>query len=483
MNIGANMPDKLKYFFSAGISVIIAIFIFSASYKYLVYINDYIKSFVIRTFNLYGSLDKNISIISSNYKVYKKTFSDVPDEIFHFANILFYKGNKNIELNELASSLIELTDHYRLSSLRNSLLSKNKINKNIINAGELILIEKPLPPFIIDNNKNRAKSIVFTKGLYFTGDRAGHSAFLSKLPELRALGINAIVFDIKDITGIVHNRSKVKEVVEHNFSQKGGIDNLGKLIRECRANGMYTIARIAVFHDHLLWASDPSSRIKSKSTGKEWNPKSHELWCDPTNKKVQDYNIALAVEIAEAGVDEIQFDYIRFPTTGDKRDADFAYSYGKMERYEVIANFLQKAREQISKTGAFVSIDIFGVVAWGKYADINSTGQRIELLAKHCDVISPMLYPSHFNDGFDGFKKPGDNPYHFIFVGCKKVKELAGDKVIIRPWLQAFRWNISVYNTAYINEQIRASNDSGAYGYLFWNASNRYGEVLGSNLR
>jgi len=477
------MPHKLKYFFSAGISVIAAIFIIAASYNSLVYINDYIKSFVIRIFNLYGSLDENISIIGSNYKVYKKTYSNTPDEIFHFANMLFYKGNKDIELNELSSSLIELTDYYKLSSFKNRLSSKNRINKNIINSGELILIEKALPPFVIDNQKNRAKAIVFTKGLYFTGDRAGSDSFLTKLPELRAMGINTIVFDVKDVTGIVHTRSRVKEAVDYNFSQKGCIDNLPKLIRECRKNGMYVIARMAVFHDHLLWAADPSLRIKSKSTGKDWNLKSKELWCDPSNKKVQDYNIELAVEVAEAGVDEIQFDYIRFPTTGDKRDARFAYSFGRMERVEIITHFLKRAYERITETGAFLSIDIFGVVAWGKDVDINSTGQQIALLAEHCDVISPMLYPSHFNDDFDGFKKPGDNPYYFIFQGTKKVKALAGDKAIIRPWLQAFRWNISVYNTAYINEQIRASNDAGAYGYLFWNASNRYGEVFGSNIR
>ncbi|MCL1865348.1 MAG: putative glycoside hydrolase [Spirochaetes bacterium] len=477
------MSNKLKYFFYAGISVIAAIFIISASYKYIVYINDYIKSFVIRTFNLYGSFDENVSIISSNYKIYRKTFSNVPDEIFHFANMLFYKGNKDIGFNELSSSLIELTDYYKLNSFKNNLSSKNRSNKNIVNSGELILIEKSLPPFTIDIKKSRAKTIRFTKGLYFSGDRAGSDSFLSKLPELKAAGINAIVFDIKDVTGIVHFKSRVKEVIDYNLSQKGSIDNLPKLIRVCRENGMYTIARMAVFHDQALWASDPSLRIKSKSTGKEWNPKSHELWCDPSNRKVQDYNIALAVEIAEAGVDEIQFDYIRFPTLGDRHDADFAYSDGKMERFEVITHFLQKAHERIAKAGAFLSIDIFGVVAWGKDVDINSTGQQIQLLAEHCDVISPMLYPSHFNDNFDGFRNPGDHPYYFILEGCKKVKSLAGDKAIIRPWLQAFALRTSNFNSAYINEQVRASNDSGAYGYLFWNASNRYTVVFNSSIK
>jgi len=176
----------------------------------------------------------------------------------------------------------------------------------------------------------------------------------------------------------------------------------------------------------------------------------------------------------------VQFDYIRFPTLGDQADADFAFSEGKMERVEVISRFLKRAHQQIGRAGAFLSIDIFGVVAWGKDVDINTTGQQIALLAQNCDVISPMLYPSHFSDNFDGFKNPGDNPYHFILDGCRKVIELSGGTVLVRPWLQAFGWRVSRFNASYIAEQVRGSNDSGAYGYLFWNASNRYNEVFRS---
>ena len=179
-------------------------------------------------------------------------------------------------------------------------------------------------------------------------------------------------------------------------------------------------------------------------------------------------------------MDEVQFDYIRFPTLGNQDDAVFAYNDGKMERVEVIAGFLKRAHEEIKKAGAFLSIDIFGVVAWGKGVDINTTGQQIALLSQNCDVISPMLYPSHFSDNFDGFKNPGDQPYHFILDGCRKVIELSGGKIIVRPWLQAFGWRVSNFNASYVTAQVKGSNDSGAQGYLFWNASNKYNEVFQS---
>jgi len=478
---GIYMSRSLKYFFSAGITVFIAIFIIASVFKRMIYINDYVKSVIIRVFDCYGSPEGETTVISgTNYKKYTKTYKNIPEGMFHFANMLFFTRNMNTGVDELSSAAIELTNHYKLSSIRQNIIHMNRINQNIINSGELILIGNSLAPFITDNKGSRAGNIKSTKGLYFSGDSAGRESFLMKLPELKSMGINAIVFDVKDIPGIVHTKSRVKGVRDYNLDRQGAIDNLPKLIRDCRANDIYIIARIAVFHDQLLWASDPSSRIKSKSTGKDWNPGSHEMWCDPSNKKVQDYNISLAVELAEAGVDEIQFDYIRFPTLGDQADLDFAFSNGKTARIDVIAGFLKRAHEQIKKAGAFLSIDIFGVVAWGKDVDIDKTGQDIKLLARHCDVISPMLYPSHFNDNFNGFKNPGDYPYHFIMEGCRRVIELSGGSVVVRPWLQAFGWRVSRFNAAYITEQVRGSDDSGAYGYLFWNASSKYNEVYQS---
>ena len=474
------MSKHLKYFAGAGIAVITGIFIFASAYSKAVYFSDCVRSVVIRTLGLYGSPGATVSVISAgSYKKCIKPFSSLPQGMTHFGGVLFYRAPGNMSLQDFAEMTIELTEYYRIYDMKQAVLAKNRISQNIINAGELVIVGNAAPPHIPDNRANRAASIPYIRGVYFTGDSAGSSRFLERLARLKAAGINAVVFDVKDITGTVHTRSSVAEVKKFGLNSMGAIDNLPKMIRECRRHGMYVIARIAVFRDHLLYEKDPSSRIKSKSTGRDWNPGNKEKWCDPTNSRVQEYNISLACELADSGVDEIQFDYIRFPTVGDQKDAGYAWSGGKMEKTGAVAAFLKNAHSRLRARNCFLSIDIFGVVAWGKNIDIEKTGQQISLLAANCDVISPMLYPSHFNDKFDGFAKPGDHPYHFIMKGCIKVRELAGNsRVIVRPWLQAFAWRVSRYNAAYIVEQVKGSFDSGSYGYLFWNASNKYDEVI-----
>lgn len=473
------MPGKVKYFALTGVAVIAAIFILASGYSKIVYAADLARSIVIRTLGLYGEPENTVSIINAErYKKCINPYADLPAGVTHFAGVIFYHAPQNIRVHDLACKIIELTEYYRLYDLKESILSTNRISQSIINAGEIVIIKNSAPPFVPDNRAGRAQKVPYVRGVYFTGDTAGSSRFVEKLPALKAAGINAIVIDVKDITGIVHTRSSIDEVKAFNLNRKGAIDNLPKLIRECRRNGMYIIARIAVFRDHLLYDSDPECRIRSKKTGGDWNPGNREKWCDPTNRKVQDYNIALACELADAGIDEIQFDYIRFPTVGDQADAAYAWSSGRMEKTDAIALFLKNAHQEMKNRNCFLSIDIFGVIAWGKDVDVRKLGQQIDLLAENCDVISPMVYPSHFNNEFDGYSKPGDNPYYFVYTGCSKVAELSGRRVIIRPWLQAFGWRVSRYNADYIVEQVRGSVDSGCYGYLFWNASNKYDEVL-----
>lgn len=478
------MPRWLKYFALSGVALILSVFIIASLYQGFVYISDYTRSLAIRAFGLYETPGNTVSVINpGRYGRYVKTFDRMPGGMVHFAGVIFYRAPQNIRLRDFAGQVIEFTDYYSLHELGESVLSINRVTGGIINAGETVLVKKAAPPFVPDNRANRAVSIPFVRGVYFTGDSAGSSNFPARLPALRAAGINAIVFDVKDITGIVHTRSGVEKVRRFGLNGKGGIDNLPALIRHCRRNGIYVIARIAVFRDHLLYERDPSCRIKSRSTGKDWNPGDREKWCDPTNRAVQEYNIALACELADYGVDEVQFDYIRFPTVGEQDDAAYAWSQGRMDKAEVISGFLKNAHARLREKGCFLSVDIFGVVAWGKDVDIKKTGQQIKMIAGSCDVISPMLYPSHFNDNFDGYARPGDHPYYFIYTGCMKVLDAAGTKIKIRPWLQAFPWRVSRYGADYIAEQVKGANESGACGYLFWNASNSYDEVIrGLNL-
>jgi hypothetical protein len=95
-------------------------------------------------------------------------------------------------------------------------------------------------------------------------------------------------------------------------------------------------------------------------------------------------------------------------------------------------------------------------------------------MAKHCDLLSPMIYPSHFF-GMDGYALPGDAPEHFISTSMARFETITADSgVVIRPWLQAFGWKTKTYSPDYIRAQVATSKQQGGIGFLLWNARNDY---------
>jgi len=203
------------------------------------------------------------------------------------------------------------------------------------------------------------------------------------------------------------------------------------------------------------------------------------VWTDPSNLQVQDYNIAIAKYVATSGVDEIQFDYVRFPAEGNQADAQFAFQKDpKRQRDDVIAGFLERAYAELHPMGVLVSLDVFGVMAWQRQVDLRHTGQDIVKMAKYCDVLSPMIYPSHFF-GMDNYKLPGDAPEHFISISMDRFEKVTdGSGVVLRPWLQAFRWRTKTYSPQYILTQVSTSKQHHGNGFLFWNAANDYSKPL-----
>jgi len=443
----------------------------------VIYTVDTCRGYVLGLISDMENRDRFTIVYPSLEKEYVRPYAGKTERIYHSGQMLFYRTDSRESLRAISKRLLGYTHYYRSYNLEKAIMEANALNSKTVDPNVILFIPYSLSAAILDMKKTSMPDIPPVRGLYFTGNSLGNYNFIKSLKELRKQGINTIVFDAKDIPGIISYLSHVPAVQELNTHGKRTVDDIASLIRIFKSLDYYVIARLAVFHDHLLVKKKPEYGIQSRTTGRVWNEGSKELWCDPTNKYVQDYNIAIALELAHYGVDEIQFDYIRFPTTGNLHDANYAWHFGKMQKEEVIAHFLKRASSEIHATNTRVSIDIFGVVAWGKSVDIRKTGQKVELLARYCDVISPMLYPSHFNDDFDGFSKPGDNPYYFIYQGCKRVKKLAGG-TRVRPWLQAFKWRVSNYNEEYILQQVKASHDAGAEGYLFWNAGNNYGTVI-----
>src|SRR4029079_15996603 len=252
--------------------------------------------------------------------------------------------------------------------------------------------------------------------------------------------------------------------------------NLPKFTRYLHSQGLHAIARIAIFRDEHLVTTHPELAIRSRRTGEPWKENGKFVWTVPSHKEVQNYDIALAKYAADSGADEVQFDYVRFPAEGDQKDAKFAFEaqHPNWTRADVIADFLSKAQAELKPKGVLFSLDVFGVMAWQRQVDLSRTGQDIVRMAQHCDVLSPMIYPSHFF-GMDGYELPGDAPEHFIGTSMERFAKItAGSGVVLRPWLQAFGWKTKTYSVDYILTQVKASNERGGIGFLFWKARNDY---------
>jgi hypothetical protein len=239
---------------------------------------------------------------------------------------------------------------------------------------------------------------------------------------------------------------------------------------------MHAIARIAIFRDEQLVTHHPELAVRSRRSGQPWRENGKLVWTDPSRPEVQEYNIALARYAAASGVDEVQFDYVRFPAEGDQADAQFGFQteHPDWRRSDVIAHFLDRAFAEMQGDGVLFSLDVFGVMAWQRPVDLAHTGQDIVVMARRCDVLSPMIYPSHFF-GMDGIAHPGDAPEHFISESMVKFGEITkGSGVVLRPWLQAFAWRTKSYSTDYILTQVSVAKENGGIGFLFWNARNDY---------
>ena len=343
--------------------------------------------------------------------------------------------------------------------------------KKSFKKGETILIPGIEPQPIVEKTRPFPKDSE-VRAIYLTGGTAGSARGIELVRRWKQAGGNAVVFDIKDSDGTIN------VPFEHPLARKiknYPITNLPKYVRYLHSLDLHVIARQALFRDDNIAQHHSQLAVQSRSLHQPWRENGKLVWSDSSNKEVQDYNIALAKYVATSGVDEVQFDYVRFPAEGNQADAQFAFQKDpKMHRDDVIANFLDRAYSELHPMGVLVSLDVFGIMAWQRQVDLSHTGQDIVKMAKHCDVISPMIYPSHFF-GMDGYAAPGDAPEHFISVSMDRFEKItAGSGVVLRPWLQAFRWRTKTYSPEYILKQVSTSKNHHGDGFLFWNAANDY---------
>src|SRR5690625_3841045 len=257
---------------------------------------------------------------------------------------------------------------------------------------------------------------------------------------------------------------------------------------------IYPIARIVVFKDSVLAKKRPD--LSFTKNGKVWVNNRGEAFVNPFQKEVWEYNVDIAKTAAELGFREIQFDYVRFPVGFERRDKEVDYdldAYGEFEgsevkqRVEAVTDFVAYAREELQYYNVDVSVDIFGYSATIEEAP--GIGQNFSKIASNVDVISSMIYPSHWTPYF-GIDKPDEEPYRLVKEYAKIENKVLGElenPPVSRPWIQDFEapWLYSGapkrYGKAEVEAQIKALKENGIDEYLLWNAGNSYTENVDYN--
>lgn len=308
------------------------------------------------------------------------------------------------------------------------------------------------------------------RGLYVTSWIAGMKKFREIADGVTRSGLNALVIDIKDCTGKVGYDSAVPFVAEIK-SHERRIRDLRAVLSYCRERDIYAVARIAVFQDPLLAAAKPELAVKVAGGG-IWKDRKGQSWVDPASRKVWEYNLALAKEAATTGFDEVQFDYVRFPTDGRLKGLAYPVYKADVPKRQVIKEFFRYLDEELKPLDVVVSADIFGLTTVTE-DDLN-IGQKIEDLAPYVDYLCPMMYPSHYPAGYLGFGNPAEHPYKVVYDSCMRgLDKIKGQRAKLRPWIQDFDLGAR-YDRHMIFEQIQALRDAGAFGFCAWNARNVY---------
>jgi hypothetical protein len=286
--------------------------------------------------------------------------------------------------------------------------------------------------------------------------------------------INAIVIDVKQDTIYYDTQVPfyrgIDGMVTPIFEPK-------ELLAELDAHGIYSIARMVVFKDPLVAEGRPDLAVRDEVTGEPWLDMNGTPWVNAFNQELWEANADLGAELGQLGFDEVQYDYIRFPSDGDLRTADFGNDYSEENRRAAIAGAVAVGSEKVRATGAAFSIDLFPIIAL--LGDDQGIGQTLQDLMPLADYVSLMIYPSHFEEGnipVEGH--PNDFPAETVTYTLERSQEwVPGTMKKMRPWLQDFTYPLegySAYGPAEVRAQIDAAEAQGVSGWLLWNAAGQF---------
>jgi hypothetical protein len=317
------------------------------------------------------------------------------------------------------------------------------------------------------------------KGVYMTSWIASSANLRSGLVKLMdETEVNSVVIDIKDYSGKIVFPIEDNPKLKAFGSEEVRVKDMRDFIESLHKKGIYVIGRVAVFQDAYFVKQRPDLAVKNKAGTATWKDHKGISWIDVSSREYWDYIIMIAKESHKIGFDEINFDYIRFPSDGDMKDISFPQS-STTPKTVALKNFFEYLHNALAGTGLKTSADLFGMVTTAK--DDMGIGQYLENALPYFDYIMPMVYPSHYPATFIGFKEPEAHPYEVVDYAMKSAVERAealasttGQRVaLLRPWLQDFGLRMD-YGPAEVRAQIKATNDVGLDSWILWSPSNKY---------
>ncbi len=332
----------------------------------------------------------------------------------------------------------------------------------VIPVDEQMTKNVALPPFV-------------ARGLYApAGIFEGQGRLDDLLGLIDRTEANAMVIDVKETDGNLYWATDlaaaraIGSVMEHPLLQ------LEELLPQLKARGIYTIARMVVMKDNTLGAARPDLAVRNSATDQPWRDYRGGIWLDPFNRGVAEYIAALAGDLAEKGFDEVQLDYVRFYSDGDYSVSETNLPNTQSFRLPALRRLFRIVSTALETKRAFFSADVFPISFIA--TDDQGIGQRPEVIMPYVDYLSPMVYPSHYDNGTFGYAVPNQHPYEVIDATLKIMnRERAGLRMVVRPWIQDFGFGpFPAYTAAQVQAEMQALRDNGALGWMIWNASARF---------
>jgi len=343
------------------------------------------------------------------------------------------------------------------------------------------------------------------KAIYMSSCVVGTKDFRASLVKIAdTTEVNAIVIDVKDFSGTLSYEPTDPNLKHAWDSAKCGARDMREFLQELHSKNIYAIARVTVFQDPHFTKLHPELAVKSIATGAPWKDRKGLSFLDVGGKETWDYTIAIARDAYNIGFDEINFDYIRFPSDGNMKDAKYTLSTGS--KADQLEKFFKYLSAEMKKSNIPTSADLFGMTTTNN-DDLN-IGQVLERTLPYFDYVAPMVYPSHYPKNFNGWKNPNTVPYqliHFVMGrGAERAEAtstavatldntkidlgtstLAGqakkvlythepqNKLKLRTWIQDFDYGGN-YDVAEVKAQIKATYDVGLTSWMIWAPSNKY---------